>query len=193
MRIAPAAIVALCLVAAWAWVEVRPAAAQESQASVEQQIDEAFVTLQTSQNRQAAKIAERRIIALWLDSGSATIDLLMSWTLRAMDEEDYPLALDYLDRIITLKPDYAEGWNKRATVFFLVDEFAKSLADIEQVLALEPRHFGALSGLGMILSEIGEYQRAIGVFRQALAVDPLLDNVREALDKLLADNAGTNI
>ena len=174
-------------------MEAGPAAAQESQPSVARQIDEAFVTLQTSPNRRAAKVAERRIIQLWLDSGSPTVDLLMSWTLRAMDEEDYPLALDYLDRIIMLKPDYAEGWNKRATVFFLVDDFAKSIADIEQVLALEPRHFGALSGLGMILSEIGEPQQAIDVFGKALAVDPLLDDVRQALDELLAETAGTDI
>ena len=188
-----AIIVALCLVPVWAQMDAGSAAAQESHRTVAQQIDEAFVTLQNDLNRRTAKNAERRIIQLWLESGSDTVDLLMSWTLRAMDEEDYPLALDYLDRIIIMKPDYAEGWNKRATVFFLSDEYAKAISDIEQVLALEPRHFGALSGLGMMLGEIGEPQQAIDVYREALAIDPLLDNVREALDELLSETAGTDI
>ena len=117
----------------------------------------------------------------------------MSWALKAIDSREFGRALDYLDRVLIMKPDYAEGFNKRATVFYLMDDYAKSLADIEQVLALEPRHFGALSGLGMILGEIGEEQQAIDVFRQALEGDPLLDNVREALKDLEETTAGSDI
>ena len=108
----------------------------------------------------------------------------MGWSIRAMTAKDYPLALDYLDRITTLKPDFAEGWNKRATVYFLLEDYAKSIADIQKTLALEPRHFGALSGLGMILSSLGEKLRAIDAYKQALAVDPHLDKVREAMEAL---------
>ena len=168
-----------------------PAIAQE--AAVDQQLDQAFQTLQNTSNRGAAKRAERRIIQLWLESGSDTVDLLMSWALRAIDQEDFALALDYLDRIIMLKPDYAEGWNKRATVYFLIDDYGKAITDIQQVLALEPRHFGALSGLGMMLSEIGRSEQAIEVFEEALVIDPLLENVREALQSLLDETAGTEI
>ncbi|MHA1548828.1 MAG: hypothetical protein ACTSYE_07845, partial [Alphaproteobacteria bacterium] len=100
------------------------ALAQDVPVSVGQRLDDAFQTLQTTPDQGAAKRAERRIIRLWLESGSDTVDLLMSWALRAIDDDDFPLALDYLDRIILLRPEYAEGWNKRATVFFLLDDYA---------------------------------------------------------------------
>jgi len=83
-----------------------------------------------------------------------------------------------------MMPDYVEGWNKRATVHFLLDDYERALADIEQVLLREPRHFGAMSGLGIIFRDIGETDRAIEVFRTALELDPYLENVREALDKI---------
>ncbi|MHA1158916.1 MAG: tetratricopeptide repeat protein [Alphaproteobacteria bacterium] len=169
------------------------ALAQDVPVSVGQRLDDAFQTLQTTPDQGAAKRAERRIIRLWLESGSDTVDLLMSWALRAIDDDDFPLALDYLDRIILLRPEYAEGWNKRATVFFLLDDYAKAIADIEHVLILEPRHFGALSGLGMIMRDLGEADRAIEIFEMALSIDPLLDNVREALQALFDETAGTDI
>jgi tetratricopeptide (TPR) repeat protein len=152
--------------------------------SVAVQLDELFQTLKTEKDAAAAKQAEVSIQKLWLQSGSDTIDLLMGWSIRAMTEKEYALALDYLDRITTLKPDFAEGWNKRATVYFLLEDYARSIADIQKTLALEPRHFGALSGLGMILSTLGEKLRAIDAYKQALAVDPHLDKVREALEQL---------
>jgi len=168
-------------------------AAQDGVPTVAQALDEAFVTLKTTADRREAKHAEQRIINLWLESGSDTIDLLMDWTLSAVDEGDYALALDYLDRVTLLSPDYAEGWNKRATVFFLIDDYAKSIADIERVLALEPRHFGAMSGLGIILQEIGDESHAIEVFEQALGINPTLDEVREALAELRDESAGAEI
>ncbi len=116
--------------------------------------------------------AEAAILKLWLESGSDTVDLLMERTLKAMDEKNYSLALDFLDRIVTLEPDYVEGWNKRATVFYLTDDYGKSVSDIERVLSIEPRHFGALAGLGTILRELGDDKRALEAYRQALALDP---------------------
>ena len=161
--------------------------------SREARLDELFRTLLSAQDEKTAKAAENGIIELWNESGSDTVDLLMKWTIEAIDAENYPLALDFLDRITSLKPDYAEGWNKRATVYFLTEDYAKSIADIERVLALEPRHFGALSGLGTILREIGEKKWAAEAYQRALTVDPHLDNVRKALDELGEEGVGRAI
>jgi len=158
-----------------------------------ERLDALFETLATADNVQAARAAERGIMTLWLESGSDTVDLLMDWTLKAMDEENYPLALDFLDRIITLEPGYVEGWNKRATIHFMNDDYAKAIADIEQVLAIEPRHFGALAGLGTILSELGDNKLALNAYRQALALDPVMKDIQKAIDDLEASSAGRDI
>ena len=155
-----------------------------------EQLDALFETLKTAKDKEAANAAENSIAALWLDSGSDTVDLLMEWTLAAMKEKNFPLALDYLDRILTLKPDYVEGWNTRATVYFMTEDLGRALADIERVLAIEPRHFSALAGLGTILREIGEDKRALEVYRRAIAVDPHLPNVQKAIDDLEGKGAG---
>ena len=141
----------------------------------------------------SAKASENSIWRLWLQSGSDTIDLLMNWAMKAMEAKDYAVALDFLDRVILMKPQFAEGWNKRATVYFLMDDYSKSIADIGKTLALEPRHFGALSGLGMIMRELGEDKRAIEAYQKALAVDPNLEGVQKALDELQAKAAGKQI
>jgi tetratricopeptide (TPR) repeat protein len=158
--------------------------APSAEASRDSRLDSLFETLQSTSDSRVAESAERDIIEIWLESGSDTVDLLMRWSLDAMEEKNYPLALDYLDRVLIMQPDYAEGWNKRATVHFLTDDYSKAIADIEQTLALEPRHFGALSGLGTILREIGDVDRAVVAFREALAVDPHLDSVKDALDEI---------
>jgi tetratricopeptide (TPR) repeat protein len=150
-------------------------------------LDQLFETLRTARDAPAARAAEHAILAIWNDSGSATVDLLMSWAAKAADQRDYAGALDFLDRVISLKPDYAEGWNKRATVYYLIDDYGKSIADIENVLKLEPRHFGALAGFGSILRDLGEDEKALAVYRRALDLDPRLDSVRKAIDKLTAE------
>ena len=127
------------------------------------------------------------------ESGSDTADLLLSWAVKAMEDKDYPEALDILDQLIVLKPDFAEGWNKRATVHYLADDYASSVADIRQTLALQPRHFGALSGLGMILQETGQKEQAIVVLRKALAINPQLDKIKEAVERLEKETAGDAI
>lgn len=161
--------------------------------SREGRLDSLFETLQATTDDRTAKSTESEIIEIWLESGSDTIDLLMNWALDAMESKDYPLALDYLDRIVSMQPDYVEGWNKRATVHFLVDDYSKAIADIEQTLAIEPRHFGALSGLGTILREIGDDDRAVIAFREALALDPHLDSVKEALEEIEKEVVGKEI
>lgn len=171
----------------------RQTLAESAPKSRAEQLDELFATLAASENREAAKAAERGILRLWLESGSDTIDLLMNRALAATDEEEYPLALDFLDRIITLEPGYAEGWNRRATIHFLNDDYGKAIADLEQVLAIEPRHFGALAGLGTMLRELGHEQLALDAYRQALALDPVMSEVQKAIDELEAESGGRGI
>jgi len=158
-----------------------------------ERMDALFETLKNSTDEKTAKEAERTIIKLWLESGSDTVDLLMNWALAAMEAKKYPRALDFLDRVVLMDPGYAEGWNKRATVYFLMEDYGHSIADIGHVLALEPRHFGALSGLGMMMRDLGEHDRAIAAYRAALAVDPLLDHVRDALDELETKAKGQDL
>jgi tetratricopeptide (TPR) repeat protein len=149
-----------------------------------QQIDALLETLKTTGDDSVAIQAENSLAALWLQSGSATVDLMMHWVSAAMVNKNYPRALDYLDRILTLKPDYAEGWNARATVYFLQDDYSRALFDLEQVLRIEPRHFDALAGMGAVLREMGKDKEALAVFEQALALDPHLDSVEKAADEL---------
>ena len=193
MKIAIAALAAVSLAlaglpSAWAAEDVpvvtdQPAAAPGRAG----QLDQLFAKLKAAGGDAAAGQAEDQIVALWLQSGSDTVDLLMSWSAEAIANKDYARALDILDRVVTLKPDYAEGWNKRATVYFLTDDYSQSLSDIEHVLVLEPRHFGALTGLGAIFRELGDDKRAIDAYKQALALDPHLDDAQKALDELQKD------
>ena len=194
--LAALAVLAFTAPTAFAAAEETPPSVGADKAPVKsraEQLDTLFQSLRTASSKETAKAAEDGIWRLWLESGSDTIDLLMNWAMKAMEAKDYGTALDFLDRVVIMKPDYAEGWNKRATVYFLMDDYSKSIADIGKTLALEPRHFGALSGLGMIMRELGEDKRAIEAYQKALAVDPNLDGVQKALDELQLKAAGKQI
>ena len=201
--VALAASIVLLAVApsAWAAADALPdvgaptgpaPAAPAATPSRSEQLDALFATLKSAKDATAAKRAEDGILAIWIRSGSDTVDLLMAWSAQALAEKNYAGALAILDRVVTLKPDYAEGWNERATVYYLTDEYGQSVSDIEHVLALEPRHFGALVGLGSIFRALGDDTRAIAAYQQALALDPQLDNARKALDELEKET-GRNI
>ncbi|MEO1197675.1 MAG: tetratricopeptide repeat protein [Pseudomonadota bacterium] len=131
-----------------------------------------------------ARAVEQLIIAQWHRSGSPTVDLLLQRGIAAMEEEEYGLANELFDTVVVLRPDFAEGWNRRATLYYLINEYEHSLSDISRVLALEPKHFGALSGMGLILQEIGRDDDALAAFRAALDVHPYLNNARNAADEL---------
>ena len=103
------------------------------------------------------------------------------------------VALKLLDAVVKLRPDYVEGWNRRATLYYLKNDYAHSLDDIRQVLIREPRHFGALAGLGMIMQDIGEEKRALEAFRKALAVNPHLEKVPELVKSLTEKVEGRDI
>ena len=156
-------------------------------------LDELFGKLAEDGESPAGGRIEEEILTRFNRSGSDTSDLLLTWAAQAIDDKDFPLALDVLDQIVVLKPDFAEAWNKRATVYYLLDDYSASLADIRQVLALEPRHFGALSGLGLILESMDRKAEAIEVFRRTLEINPRLEKVRESLERLEKETEGNSI
>ncbi len=147
-------------------------------------LDALFERLPENADTHTGKRIEREILSRFNTSGSATADLLLAWATEATDEKKYTEALDLLDQIIVLKPDFAEAWNKRATVYYLLDDYGASLADIRETLALEPRHFGALSGLGVILQALDRDAEAIAVFRRTLKINPQLKKIQESLERL---------
>jgi tetratricopeptide (TPR) repeat protein len=156
-------------------------------------LDELFEKLPENAGSQVGRRLEAEILSRLHESGSDTADLLLAWATQAIDEKNYQLALDLLDQIVILEPDFAEAWNKRATVFYLLDDYSASLTDIRQTLALEPRHFGALSGLGFILEALDRKEGAIRAFRRALEINPQLDKIREALERLEKETTGNEI
>ncbi len=147
-------------------------------------LDALFLELRDADDLGSAQAISRRIHSLFLQSGSHTLDLLMSRSATAIEAKDYGLALDLLDAVTRLEPAYVEGWNRRATVHFLREDFGRSLADIEQVLRLEPRHYPALSGFGIILRRTGQNKRALEVFQHVLGIYPLLENAQDAVTSL---------
>jgi tetratricopeptide (TPR) repeat protein len=156
-------------------------------------LDTLFAALKLAPDDASAKAIEQRIWAVWMISGSDTCSLLMSRVKAATDAKDYDLALKLLDAVVEIKPDYVEGWNQRATIYYLKDDYGHAIADIGQVLAREPRHFGALSGLGVILQEIGDDKDALKAYRDALKIDPHLDNIPDVVKELSVKVEGRNI
>jgi tetratricopeptide (TPR) repeat protein len=111
----------------------------------------------------------------------------------ATDGNDFDLAIRLLNAIIDIRPDFTEAWNRRATVYYTKKDFGRALADIHEVLAREPRHFGALSGLGIILQEMGDEKHALDAFRRALGIHPHLERVPELVKKLSEKIDGRDI
>jgi tetratricopeptide (TPR) repeat protein len=158
-----------------------------------QNLDKLFEALKIAPTDESAKFVENRIWALWVASGGDTAGLLMGRVKTAVDAKDFDLAIKLLTAIIEIRPDYIEAWNRRATVLYLQKDFGSALADIREVLAREPRHFGALSGLGMILQEIGDEKHALDAFRRALAVHPHLERIPDMVKKLTEKVEGRDI
>ncbi len=130
---------------------------------------------------------------IWMKSGSDTADLLMTRVVAAINNNRHDVADALLGQILELQPDWAEAWNKRATLRFLDDDDAGSMEDISHVLALEPRHFGAISGMGFILERHGEDKAALTALRRALEIYPENPDVRKAVDKLTPEVEGHDL
>jgi tetratricopeptide (TPR) repeat protein len=145
-------------------------------------LDFLFGALKAAPDEASARHVEARIWALWMQTPSDTAALLMLRAKAAMEAKKVDIALKLLDSVVKLRPDYIEAWNRRAT-----------LEDIRQVLIREPRHFGALAGLGMIMQELGDERRALEAFRKALAVNPHLEKVPDLVKMLTEKVEGRDI
>jgi len=150
-----------------------------------------FKFLKSAQHSDQAGPVEDKIWEIWSMTGDPKLDQLMVTSSTAMERGDYRGALLDIDQILKAKPDFAEGWNKRATVYFLMGDYQKAIADIDRTLELEPRHFGALSGLGMSNLKLGRDAAAADAFRRLLSIDPLYPNAKRNL-KLALDALSKN-
>lgn len=157
------------------------------------QLDRLFSQLAQSKTPEDAKVIEDLIWDVWNRSGSISVDLLMDRALEALAAGDYDNSLTFLDEIVDLAPGYSEGWNKRATVHFLRDDYASALGDLEATLALEPRHFGAIAGLALVLEDLGDKEGALDAYRRVLAVYPYLEGAGEAESRLTVEIEGRGI
>ncbi|MDX8460964.1 tetratricopeptide repeat protein [Mesorhizobium humile] len=156
-------------------------------------LDQLFAELKRERNEKAAERIAGRIWNEWNQSGSASVDLMMQWAQKATQDQKFDVALDFLDQVVTLQPDYAEGWNRRATVHFMMKNYGKSMADIDRTLQLEPRHFGALSGLAQIMAETGHKQSALEAWQKVLTIYPMMRSAQDQVSTLSEDLAGEGI
>ena len=156
-------------------------------------LDFLFGALKVAPDETSAKHVEARIWAQWLQTPSDTAALLMMRSKAAMDAQQMDVALKLLDALVKLRPDWVEAWNRRATLYYLQNDYGRSLQDIQQVLIREPRHFGALAGLGMIMQDLGDNKRALDAFRKALAINPHMEKVPELVKTLSEKVEGRDI
>lgn len=152
-----------------------------------------FSDLKKETNERAARRIALRIGEAWNDSGSDTANLLMQWANDAVKAQDFSVALDFLDQVTMLFPDYAEGWNRRATVHYMMNDYARSMTDISHALELEPRHFGALAGMARILQATGHEQQALTAYEQVLDVYPMLRSAQNAVAEISDELDGQGI
>ena len=156
-------------------------------------LDDLYAKLAAATDEGEAKSVASLITAIWQRSSSDTANLLMSRADTATAARDYPAALRILDKLVELQPDWAEAWNRRATVRFLAGDLDGSMADVEHVLKLEPKHFAALNGLAMILQRTGFDKQALQVYRRAAAVYPHQPELERTIEKLSLDVEGQGI
>lgn len=156
-------------------------------------LDALFQQLRAARTQEEAEMVEVTIRHVWSRSGRSGVDSLMNTAVEAIHTGDYDTAVQALDGVVGRAPDYVEGWNLRATVHYLRDEYGAAVADIERVLALEPRHFGALAGLGRIFLELDDKKAALAAFEMALSIHPRLAEVRKEVNALREELAGIPI
>jgi tetratricopeptide (TPR) repeat protein len=178
MRLAPIALAVSLLLAPPAL------SAGETTQQRAEELDKLFAQLRKPGDDAAARQIENRIWLLWMQSDSSAADLILARATAAMNAGDFRRSEELLNRLIADNPSYAEAWNKRATLYFLMGRFDDSLADIVRTLDLEPRHFGALSGRGMIYARQGKLREALASYREALAINPHMPGATAAVRQL---------
>lgn len=158
-----------------------------------ERLDSYFGDLKRESEPKSARRIADRIWSEWRVSDSATSNQLMEWANEAMRDKRYSTALDLLDQVTVLTPDYAEGWNRRATLHFIMNNHAKSMLDINRVLVLEPRHFGALMGMASILSAGGSDDAALGTYIKVLEIYPAMRAAQKRVSELADELSGDEI
>lgn len=156
------------------------------------ELDRLFAALKEADKADAG-LLESDIWRLWSRSGSPAMDLLLERGGKAIEQGDYEAALDHLTALTDHAPDFAEGWNQRAIVWFHLGRFGQSVDDIRRTLALNPRHFAAMVGFAAILEAMERPEQALEVYRAALAIHPHLEGVDEAVKRLEAVVAGQEL
>ena len=157
-------------------------AAVPADAAQDARLDPLFEKLKAASDAREAQIYENAIWRVWLEPEDGAVNSLMRLGLDAQNRGDMFGAFAIYDAITGLKPDYAEGWNRRATAFFLSGEFKRSLADCDEVLKRNPFHFGALAGSGQNWFHLGQYDKAITAWRRALEVNPNLEGIEDSIE-----------
>jgi tetratricopeptide (TPR) repeat protein len=147
-------------------------------------LDGLFERLQEARSRADAQAVEQQIWRLWLESNDAAIDRLMLQGIAAMHAQRYGAALLAFDRMVEQAPGFAEGWNKRATVHYLMGDWQASVVDIQRTLQLEPRHFGALFGLGLIYDALEQPEAALRSYEATLELNPHSESTRLRIQEL---------
>jgi len=200
-----AAFLTAAVVASMTAIWALPAAAQSGKRSEQtgkpqvsridrtRSLDFLFGALKLAPDDTTAKAIEERIWTVWTASRSDTANLLMMRVKTAIEAKDLDLAVTLLDGIVKIKPDYIEGWNRRATIFYMKKDYGRAIADIRQVLKREPRHFGALAGLGLILQDIGDDKQALEVYRRALKIYPRMERIPDIVKALQEKIEGRDI
>ena len=154
-------------------------------------VDALIADLKRERDPEAANRLTEDILASWNASGSPTIDLLMQWAQSAASEKRNAAAFDFLDQAIVLKPDFIGAWNQRAMLHYTMGNYKRAVSDINRVLALEPRHFGALASLAAILGERGSEEMALKAWERYLEIYPADRQAQEIITKLSEKLAGS--
>ena len=156
-------------------------------------LDALFAALTATENAEEAQAIERRIWQTWTITGQELVDNAMARGVIALNKGAFETAVKYFNDVISLSPEHAEAWNKRATAYYMMGRYPDAVLDIQRTLELEPRHFGALSGLGLIYADMGRDKDAIRVMEKALAINPHMDTIRSQVEELQAKVSGKPI
>src|ERR1700761_503775 len=170
----------LCLAVLTATAAGMPAVADQK----DPRLGPLLTTLHAAPTSEEARPIEAQIWDIWAQFGNQGVDLLLAEGVSRLNEGNAEAALTLFNRVVQLAPDFAEGWNKRATTLYAMGQFEKSISDIDKVLTLEPRHFGALSGLGLCNIRLGKDKEALAAFQRAAEVDPNLPGVQARIEAL---------
>jgi len=156
-------------------------------------LDDLFLQLHETNEVAEAQLLQSYIWSIWIEAHDDELNAMMHRGTRAMQVGDLQQAISQFTSLIDVAPDYAEAWNKRATVYFMIGRYDESIADCMEVLDLEPRHFGALSGLGMIYSARDDSEAALHWFREALKQNPHMANIHQRVEELSREVEGEAI